>query len=149
MMPDDFQYSANLTFYILIWEYIYTMARAATTTDVFNAIAEPRRREMIGVLADGREYAVGEVVGRLRMSQPAVSKHLGVLRKVGVVSVIKRGQHRMYRLNWAELKPVHDWMKAFERYWTHQVDQIKQRAERKALERMIRLGDGLNQKKEE
>jgi DNA-binding transcriptional ArsR family regulator len=149
MMPDDFQYSANLTLYILIWEYIYTMARAATTTDVFNAIAEPRRREMIGVLADGREYAVGEVVGRLRMSQPAVSKHLGVLRKVGVVSVIKRGQHRMYRLNSAELKPVHDWMKAFERYWTHQLDQIKQRAERKALERMIRLGDGLNQKKEE
>ncbi len=113
------------------------MARAATTTDVFNAIAEPRRREVIGVLADGREYAVGEVVLRLRMSQPAVSKHLGVLRKVGVVSVIKRGQHRMYRLNVAELKPVHDWVKVFERYWTHQLSQIKERAERKALERMV------------
>jgi DNA-binding transcriptional ArsR family regulator len=113
------------------------MARAATTTDVFNAIAEPRRRDVIGVLADGREYAVGEVVGRLRMSQPAVSKHLGVLRKVGVVTVVKRGQHRMYRLNASELKPVHDWVKTFERYWTHQLGQIKQRAEQKALERLI------------
>jgi DNA-binding transcriptional ArsR family regulator len=113
------------------------MARAATTTDVFNAIAEPRRRELIGVLADGREYAVGDVVLRMRMAQPAVSKHLGVLRKVGVVSVIKRGQHRMYRLNAAELKPVHDWVKTFERYWTHQLDQIKQRAEKKALELLI------------
>jgi DNA-binding transcriptional ArsR family regulator len=113
------------------------MARAATTTDVFNAIAEPRRREVIGVLADGREYAVGEVVFRLKMPQPAVSKHLGVLRKVGVVSVIKRGQHRMYRLNAAELKPVHDWAKTFEKYWTHQLGQIKQRAEKKALDRMI------------
>src|ERR1700742_2023956 len=113
------------------------MARAATTTDVFNAIAEPRRRELIGVLADGREYAVGDVVLRLRMAQPAVSKHLGVLRKVGVVSVVKRGQPRMYRLTAAQLKPVHDWVKTFERYWTHQLDQIKQRAEKKALERLI------------
>jgi DNA-binding transcriptional ArsR family regulator len=116
---------------------ISIMARAATTTDVFNAIAEPRRREVIAVLADGKEYAVGEVVLRLKMPQPAVSKHLGVLRKVGVVSVIKRGQHRMYRLNAAELKPVYDWVKVFERYWTHQLDQIKERAEKKALQRMI------------
>ena len=113
------------------------MARAATTTDVFNAIAEPRRREVIAALADGREYSVGEVVVRLKMPQPAVSKHLGVLRKIGVVSVIKRGQHRMYRLNAAELKPVHDWVKVFERYWTHQLSQIKVRAEKKALERMV------------
>jgi DNA-binding transcriptional ArsR family regulator len=113
------------------------MARAATTTDVFNAIAEPRRRAVIAVLADGKEYAVGEVVARLRLPQPAVSKHLGVLRKVGVVTVIKRGQHRMYRLNPAELKPIHDWVKMFERYWTHQLSQIKQRAEQKALDRFI------------
>jgi DNA-binding transcriptional ArsR family regulator len=113
------------------------MARAATTTDVFNAIAEPRRREIIGLLHDGREWAVGDVVARVKIAQPAVSKHLGVLRKVGVVSVIKRGQHRMYRLNAAELKPVHDWVKTFERYWTHQLGQIKERAERKALERII------------
>ena len=116
---------------------VLCMARAATTTDVFNAIAEPRRREVIAVLADGREYSVGEVVVRLKMAQPAVSKHLGVLRKVGVVSVIKRGQHRMYRLNAAELKPIHDWVKVFERYWTHQLNQIKVRAEKKALERMV------------
>jgi DNA-binding transcriptional ArsR family regulator len=116
--------------------YFPSMARAATTTDVFNAIAEPRRREIIAVLTGGKEVAVGEVVKALRMPQPAVSKHLGVLRKVGVVSVIKRGQHRMYRLNAAELKPVHDWVKTFERYWTHQLDQIKERAERKVLERM-------------
>jgi DNA-binding transcriptional ArsR family regulator len=115
------------------------MARAATTTDVFNAIAEPRRREVIAVLADGREYAVNEVVSRLRMSQPAVSKHLGVLRRVGVVSSIQRGQHRMYRLNAAELKPVHDWVKTFEKYWTHQLGQIKERAERKALDHLERL----------
>ena len=117
------------------------MARAATTTDVFNAIAEPRRREVIGVLADGREHAVGEVVGRLRMTQPAVSKHLGVLRKIGVVTVIKRGQHRMYRLNASQLKPVHDWVKTFEQYWMHQLGQIKERAERKALEQLISKED--------
>ena len=124
------------------------MARAATTADVFNAIAEPRRRQVIAVLADGREYAVGDVVVRMRMSQPAVSKPLGVLRKVGVVSVIKRGQHRMYRLNAAKLKPVHDWVKTFERYWTHQLGQIKERAERKALERMI-SSDIIKTKEEE
>ena len=117
------------------------MARAATTADVFNAIAEPRRREVIAALADGGQYSVGEVVVRLKMPQPAVSKHLGVLRKVGVVSVIKRGQHRMYRLNAAELKPVHDWVKVFERYWTHQLSQIKVRAEQKALDRLV-SGDG-------
>jgi DNA-binding transcriptional ArsR family regulator len=118
------------------------MARAATTADVFNAIAEPRRREVIAVLADGREYAVNQVVVRLRMPQPAVSKHLSVLRKVGVVSMVKRGQHRMYRLNAAQLKPVHDWVKTFERYWTHQMGQIKERAERKTLERLISTDSG-------
>jgi DNA-binding transcriptional ArsR family regulator len=124
------------------------MARAATTADVFNAIAEPRRREVIAVLADGREYAVNEVVVRLRIAQPAVSKHLRVLREVGVVSMVKRGQHRMYRLNAAELKPVHDWVKTFERYWTHQLGQIKQRAEGKALERMISTDSGTGTKEE-
>ena len=118
------------------------MARAATTADVFNAIAEPRRREVIAVLADGHEYAVNEVVVRLRMPQPTVSKHLRVLRKVGVVSMVKRGQHRMYQLNATELKPVHDWVKTFERYWTHQLGQIKERAERKALERRISTDSG-------
>jgi DNA-binding transcriptional ArsR family regulator len=125
------------------------MTRNAHPADVFSAIAEPRRREVIAVLSDGQDYAVNEIVLRMKMAQPAVSKHLGALRKAGVVTVIKRGQHRMYRLNAEGLKPVHDWVKVFERYWTHQVEQIKQRAERKALERMIRLDDGPNEKKEE
>ena len=112
------------------------MARAATTTDVFNAIAEPRRREIIGMLSDGREHAVGDVVLRLRMAQPAVSKHLGVLRKVGVVTVSKRGQMRFYRLNAKELKPVHDWVKTYERFWAHQLDRIKVRAEQKMMDRI-------------
>jgi DNA-binding transcriptional ArsR family regulator len=125
------------------------MTRASHPTDIFTAIAEPRRREVIAVLSDGQEYAVNEIVVRMKMAQPAVSKHLGALRKAGVVTVVKRGQHRMYRLNAAGLRPVHDWVKVFERYWTHQVDQIKQRAERKALERMVRLDDEPKQKKDE
>ncbi|HUZ95251.1 MAG TPA: metalloregulator ArsR/SmtB family transcription factor [Edaphobacter sp.] len=114
------------------------MARAATTTDVFNAIAEPRRREIIAVLIDGNEHAVGEVVSTLRLPQPAVSKHLSVLRKVGIVTVSKRGQLRMYRLNPKELKPVHDWVKMYERFWTHQIDKVKERAEQKMMQRIAR-----------
>jgi len=114
------------------------MPRAATTTDVFNAIAEPRRREIIEALVDGREHAVGEVVAALRLPQPAVSKHLGVLRKVGIVSVTKRGQLRLYRLNPKELKPVHDWVKRYERFWAHHFDRIKERAERKMAEQIAR-----------
>jgi DNA-binding transcriptional ArsR family regulator len=114
------------------------MPRAATTTDVFNAIAEPRRREIIAVLVDGKEHAVGEVVSILRLPQPAVSKHLGVLRKVGIVSVNKRGQLRMYRLNAKELKPVHDWVKTYERFWSHQLDKVKERAEQKMMQRIVR-----------
>lgn len=114
------------------------MPRAATTTDVFNAIAEPRRREIIAVLIDGKEHAVGEVVSTLRLPQSAVSKHLGVLRKVGIVSVSKQGQLRMYRLNAKELKPVHDWVKTYERFWTNQLDKVKQRAEQKMMQRIAR-----------
>jgi DNA-binding transcriptional ArsR family regulator len=114
------------------------MARAATTTDVFNAVAEPRRRDIIALLADGQEWAVNDVVVRMRMAQPAVSKHLGVLHKVGVVTRIKRGQHRMYRLDAAQLKPIHDWAKTFERYWNNQIDRIKERAEQKAMEKIAR-----------
>jgi DNA-binding transcriptional ArsR family regulator len=112
------------------------MARAATTTDVFNAIAEPRRREIIGILSNGEEWAVNDLVARVDIEQPTVSKHLGVLLKVGVVSVTKRGQQRMYRLDAAQLKPVHDWVKSYERYWTHQISRIKQIAEQKTLDRI-------------
>jgi DNA-binding transcriptional ArsR family regulator len=110
---------------------VLLMPRAATTSDVFNAIAEPRRRELIDLLVKGKEHAVGDLVLRLRMPQPAVSKHLGVLRRVGVVTVSKRGQRRLYRLNAKELRPVHDWVKTYERFWTHQLDRIKERAEQK------------------
>ena len=110
------------------------MARAATTADVFNAIAEPRRREIVDLLARG-EQVVGKLVARLRIPQPAVSKHLGVLRKVGLVSVSRQGQQRLYRLNPKELKPVHDWVKSFEDFWTHQLDRIKERAEKKGATR--------------
>jgi DNA-binding transcriptional ArsR family regulator len=112
------------------------MARAMTTSDVFNAIAEPRRREIIGLLNDGRDWTVNEVVARVKIGQPGVSKHLGVLRKVGVVTVVKRGQHRVYRLHAAELKTVHDWVKNFERYWTHQLSRIRERSEKKAMDRI-------------
>src|ERR1700761_3907003 len=112
------------------------MARASTTSDIFNAIAEPKRREIIDLLGHGQEHAVGDLVLRLRIPQPAVSKHLGVLRKVGVVTANKRGQLRYYRLNAAQLKPVHDWVKDYERYWTHQVNRIKERAEQKMNSRL-------------
>lgn len=106
------------------------MPRASTTADVFNAIAEPRRRQIIDLLARRGALAVGALVVMLGMPQPAVSKHLGVLRKVGVVSVTKQGQQRLYQLQAKELKAVHDWAKKFERHWSHQLDRIKERAER-------------------
>jgi DNA-binding transcriptional ArsR family regulator len=110
------------------------MARAATTSDVFNAIAEPRRRQIIDRLARSGECSVGDLVQSMRLSQPAVSKHLGVLRRVRVVSVSRRGQRRLYRLNPQVLKPVHDWIKTFDRFWTDQLSRIKARAEQKARE---------------
>ena len=116
-------------------EYNDLVPRAATTSDAFNAVAEPRRREILDVLGDGRERAVSEVVEAVGMPQPSVSKHLSVLLKVGVVTVTRNGQMRMYRLNGSNLKPVHDWVKTFERYWTQQLDRIKERAEQKMLHR--------------
>src|SRR5271169_5347764 len=110
------------------------MPRATTTSDVFNAIAEPRRRQIVEVLARRGALAVGALVVTLGLPQPAVSKHLGVLRKVGVVAVIKRGKERVYNLEADKLKTVHDWVKAFEELWTHQLDRIKERAERRARE---------------
>jgi DNA-binding transcriptional ArsR family regulator len=111
------------------------MARAATTTDVFNAIAEPRRRQIVEILARRGALAVGAIVVAVGMPQPAVSKHLGVLRKVGVVSVASEGQQRVYRLEAAALKPVYEWAKSFERHWDRQLDRIKRRAEKRAKER--------------
>ena len=110
------------------------MARAATTADVFNAIAEPRRRQIVDLLARRGALAVGTIVVALRLPQPAISKHLGVLRKVGLVSVTKQGRERLYNLEARKLKPVHDWVKTFEQLWSHQLDRIKERAERRARE---------------
>jgi DNA-binding transcriptional ArsR family regulator len=111
------------------------MSRAATTSDVFNAIAEPRRREIVGLLAAGTPRSVTELVEATKLPQPAVSKHLAVLRAVGVVTVQKDGKSRLYALNPVELKAVHDWISQFEKLWDGQLDRIKQRAERKAKER--------------
>jgi DNA-binding transcriptional ArsR family regulator len=111
------------------------MARAPTTSDVFNAIAEARRRQIIELLARRGALTVGTLVMALGLPQPAVSKHLGVLRKVGVVAVTKQGKERVYNLEAEKLKTVHDWVKAFEHLWGHQLDRIKERAEQKARER--------------
>ncbi len=107
------------------------MARAATTSDAFNAIAEPRRREILSYLA-AHERPVGEIVTALSIDQPSVSKHLGVLRKVGLVRMRCDGRHKYYRTNAAAIKPMHDWASEFEKFWQHQLVRVKERAEQKA-----------------
>src|SRR5919204_5677764 len=99
------------------------MARAATTTDAFNAVAEPRRREILDLLAGG-ERPVNDLVGALGLAQPQVSKHLRVLREVGAVDVRDDGRRRLYRLNGHALKPIHDWVKAYERTWTERFEAL-------------------------
>jgi DNA-binding transcriptional ArsR family regulator len=99
------------------------MARAATTTDAFNAVAEPRRREILDLLAAG-ERPVNEVVGLLGISQPLASKHLRVLREVGAVEVREEGRLRLYRLNAGALKPIHDWVKGYERFWLGRFERL-------------------------
>lgn len=99
------------------------MARAATTADVFNAVAEPRRRQILDLL-DGGERPVNDLVRLLGMAQPQVSKHLRVLREVGAVDVREEGRQRMYRLNGHALRPIHDWVKDFERSWSERFDQL-------------------------
>ena len=100
------------------------MARAATTADAFNAVAEPRRRQILDVLAGGEERPVNDLVRVLGLAQPQVSKHLRVLREVGVVDVRDEGRQRLYRLNGHALKPIHDWVKAYERSWSERFDQL-------------------------
>src|SRR4051812_21511231 len=109
------------------------MARASTTSDAFNAVAEPRRRQILDLLAGG-ERPVNDVVAVLGLAQPQVSKHLRVLRQVGLVSVRGEGRKRLYTLNAERLKPIHDWVGTFERFWDSQLVRIKERAERKASE---------------
>jgi DNA-binding transcriptional ArsR family regulator len=111
------------------------MARAATVSDPFNALGEPRRRQILTLLADAPRTSVNDLVEALGLPQPAVSKHLGVLRKVGLVTVEKDGNRRFYALNAQPLKPVHAWVQSFERFWTDHLDAIKHAAEKKARER--------------
>ncbi len=107
------------------------MPRAATTSDAFNAVAEPRRRQILVYLAV-HEKTVGDMVVALGLEQPSVSKHLKVLRDVGLVRVRRSGRHMLYRTNADAIRPLHDWSKMFEPYWRHQLSRIKERAEAKA-----------------
>lgn len=107
------------------------MARAATTSDAFNAVAEPRRREILSYLA-AQERSVGEIVATLGIEQPSVSKHLKVLREVNLVEMRSDGRQKLYRTNADQIRPLHDWTGQFERFWQHQLDRIRQRAEEKA-----------------
>ncbi len=99
------------------------MARAATTTDAFNAVAEPRRREILDVLANG-ERPVNDLVSLIGLAQPQVSKHLRVLREVGLVAVRDEGRQRMYRLNGRPLKAIHDWVKSYQETWNERLDAL-------------------------
>jgi DNA-binding transcriptional ArsR family regulator len=99
------------------------MARAATTADAFNAVAEPRRRQVLDILAGG-ERPVNDIVRLLGLPQPQVSKHLRVLREVGAVDVREEGRQRLYRLNGRALKPIHDWVKNYERTWSERFEQL-------------------------
>jgi DNA-binding transcriptional ArsR family regulator len=99
------------------------MARAATTADAFNAVAEPRRRQILDVLAGG-ERPVNDLVRAVGLAQPQVSKHLRVLREVGVVDVREQGRQRVYRLNGRALKPIHDWVKNYEDTWSARFEQL-------------------------
>ena len=124
------------------------MARAATTADAFNAVAEPRRRQILDVLASG-ERPVNDLVQVLGLNQPQVSKHLRVLREVGAVDVRDQGRQRLYRLNGRALKPIHDWVKDYERTWSERfneldvvLEELKQKEEGHARSGKERNGDG-------
>jgi DNA-binding transcriptional ArsR family regulator len=104
------------------------MARAATTSDAFNAVAEPRRRDILSFLM-AQERPVNDIVASLHLPQPSVSKHLRVLLEVGLVDVRRDGRQMLYRTNASAIRPLHEWTSTFERYWRHQLTRIKERAE--------------------
>lgn len=108
--------------------YCLVMARASTTSDAFNAIAEPRRRDILIFLA-ATERPVGEIVSALGLEQPSVSKHLRVLRDVGLVRMRCQGRQKLYRTNAEAIRPLHEWTATFERYWRHQLLRVKELAE--------------------
>jgi|SRR5579863_8848866 len=119
------------------------MARAATTSDAFNAVAEPRRREILTLVV--REHAVSEIVEALRIDQPSVSKHLRVLRDTGLVRMRCQGRQKFYQTNPEAIRPMHDWTATFERYWSHQLLRVKERAEAKA--KQVSESDSENKEK--
>lgn len=108
--------------------YIGSMPRAATTSDIFNAVAESRRRDILGFLAS-QERSVGDIVAMLGLEQPSVSKHLRVLRDVDLVRVRRDGRQMLYQTNVEAIRPLHDWTSLFKPYWRHQLKRIKERAE--------------------
>jgi DNA-binding transcriptional ArsR family regulator len=110
------------------------MPRASTTSDAFNAVAEPRRRDILNYLIL-QERSVNEIVDTLSIEQPSVSKHLRVLKDVGLVSVRRDGRNMFYRTNADAIRPLHEWTSTFERYWRHQLDRIKELAERTTKEK--------------
>jgi len=112
------------------------MPRAATTSDAFNAIAEPRRREILAFLAP-RERPVTDIVDSLNLDQPSVSKHLRVLRETGLVRMRCQGRQKFYRTNADAIRPLHDWANTFQKYWSHQLSRVKQLAEKAAAEQIL------------
>jgi DNA-binding transcriptional ArsR family regulator len=110
-------------------------ARSPADTDAFTAIAEPRRRDLLAAVAQGDgDRDVSRLVAELGWPQPQVSKHLGVLRKVGLVTAVRKGKRRVYSVNGSALRPVYDWVKTYERFWDEQLQRIKDRAEKMARE---------------
>jgi DNA-binding transcriptional ArsR family regulator len=118
--------------------YCLVMARASTTSDAFNAVAEPRRREILSYLA-GSERPVIDIVVALGLEQPSVSKHLKVLREVGLVRMRCQGRQKLYRTNAEAIKPLHAWAATFERYWQHQLNRVKELAEATARRQSAEL----------
>jgi len=108
--------------------YSWRVPRAAAALDIFSAVGEPRRREILSYLAS-EERPVGKIAAALRLEQPSVSKHLRVLRDVGLVQVRRSGRRMLYRTNAEAIRPLHEWSAAFERYWSQQLSRIKLRAE--------------------
>jgi DNA-binding transcriptional ArsR family regulator len=116
------------------------MARAATTSDAFNAVAEPRRREILMFLA-GEERPVGAIVIALRLEQPSVSKHLRVLRDVGLVRMRREGRRKLYRTNAEAIRPLHEWTSEFEEFWRKRLNLVKERAETKMTQASLKRSE--------
>jgi DNA-binding transcriptional ArsR family regulator len=112
------------------------MPRASTTSDAFNAVAEPRRRDILNFLAL-QERSVSDIVDRLGMEQPSVSKHLRVLRDVGLVRVRRNGRQMLYCINADAIRPLHEWTATFERFWRHQLSRVQERAEARMKENEV------------